>query len=220
MPPEIVPLLQLVGLVAVGLLLRSRVMVLLVAAAMAGLAVVLSGPVDLGARSPQQLAMDFGGIAVGALAALWVAAVRGRRVDANRWARSIEDAAPRSRGAEPQARRTSVGTVLLATLIVGGVAGGALYVEGTQVPAVRTTVDGWLSSPTFRALGLPITPMGKADPAPARPGDPATGAAALQASDKPRARAASATERPRGDMRHCLERGAPSDVLRCAEQGR
>jgi hypothetical protein len=219
MPSEIIPLMQFAGLVAIGLLLRSRVVILLVAAAMAGLVALLIHPSDLAARSPEQLALDFGGIAVGTLVALWAAAARGRRVDANRWARSIEDAGPRSRGAEMPPRRTSAGTMLVAALLVALVAGAGLYVEGKLVPEVRTTVDGWLTSPTIRALGLPITPMGPAAPASARSGAPA--ATPTQAnSDAPRARNAAATERPRGDMRHCLERGSQSDVLRCAEQGR
>lgn len=213
MPPEIVPLLQLAGLLAIGLLLRSRVMLVLVAAVMVGLVVVDIHPSDLVVRTPQQLLMDFGGIAVGLLAGLWAVVARRRRGDARRWARSIAVSSPRSRGAEAARRRTSPVAWLFASLLVALAAGAGLYLEGAAVPAVRTTVDGWLASPALRAFGLPGLPtQGRQVAAPSAPPAPA--------ADTPRARPTATVERPSGDLRHCLDQGGASDVLRCAERGR
>jgi hypothetical protein len=217
MPPEIVPPLQLVGLLAVGLLLRSRVMLVLVAAVLVGLVMVDIHPSDLAVRTPQQLAMDFGGIAVGLLAGLWAVAARRRRVDARRWARSIEASSPRSRSMEAAPRRTSPVAWLFASLLVALAAGAGLYLEGATVPVVRKTVDGWLASPmlrAFRLLGLPT--QGKQAAAPPAPPKPAP----AQAADTPRVRPKSTGERPSGDLRHCLDQGGTPDVLRCAERGR
>ena len=236
MSPEIVPLLQLVGLVAVGLLLRSRVMLLLVAAAMAGLVVLDILPSNLAARTPQQLAMDFGGVAVGLLAGLWVAAISRQRVDAKRWAREIEAssprsrdaAAPRSRVAAAPAERTSGAPWVLAPLLVAVGAGVGLYIEGTTVPEWRRTVDGWLASPTLQPLGLPglhgvkaaPTVLGTQASAPAGKGTGDRGTGDKVAGDKSRARPVTTGERSQGDMRHCLEQSGTSDVLRCAERSR
>jgi hypothetical protein len=219
--PEIVPLLQFAGLVAVGLLLRSRVMLLLVAAVMAGLVVFDIHPSNLAARTPQELAMDFGGVAVGLLAGLWAAATSRQRVDAKRWARDIEASSPRSRDAEPVPRRSSPVVWLFASLLVALAAGAGLYLEGATVPAVRTTVDGWLDSPMLRAFGLPGLPtQGGQAMAPSVPPAPALAPTPTPAADKPRARHASTGERQAGDMRHCLDQGGTSNVLRCAERGR
>jgi hypothetical protein len=215
MPPEIVPPLQLVGLLAVGLLLRSRVMLVLVAAVLVGLVMVDIHPSDLAVRTPQQLAMDFGGIAVGLLAGLWAVAARRRRVDARRWARSIEASSPRSRSMEAAPRRASPVAWLFASVLVALAAVAGLYLEGATVPVVRTTVDGWLASPSLRAfglLGLP-TQVKQVAPPPAPP-KPA------QVADTPRVRPESTGERPSGDLRHCLDQGGTSDVLRCAERRR
>jgi hypothetical protein len=84
---------------------------------------------------------------------------------------------------------------------------------------VRTTVDGWLASPTLRAFGLPGLPtQGRQAMAPPAPPSPTP--TPTPAADKPRVRHASTSERPAGDMRHCLDQGGTSDVLRCAERGR
>ena len=215
MSPEIVPLLQLAGLVAVGLLLRSRVMLVLVAAVMVGLVVLDIHPSDLAASTPEQLAMVFGGVAVGLLAGLWAVASRRQRVEAKRWAREIEASSPHSRGAVAPTGRSSGARWVLASLLIALAAGVGLYLEGAAVPAVRTTVDGWLASPMLRAFGLPGLPMqGRPVAAPSAPTAP------VQAADKPRARPASTGERPAGDLRHCLDQGGTSDMLRCAERGR
>ncbi|MCX7228277.1 MAG: hypothetical protein NTW15_04570 [Burkholderiales bacterium] len=228
MSPEIVPLLQLVGLVAVGLLLRSRVMLLLVAAAIVGLVVLDILPSNLAARTPQQLAMDFGGVAVGLLAGLWAAAISWQRVDAKRWAREIEASSPRSRGAAAPAERTSGAPWVLAPLLFAVAAGVGLYIEGTTVPEWRRTMDGWLASPTLQALGLPglhgvkaaPTVLGTqawapaAAPAGKRSGEKRSGDKV--AGDKPRAHPVIAGERSQGDMRHCLEQSGTSDG--CAAQ--
>jgi hypothetical protein len=215
MSPEIVPLLQFAGLLAVGLLLRSCVMLVLGAAVMTGLVVLDIHPSDLALRTPQQLAMDFGGIAVGLLAGLGAVAARRGRVDATRWAREIEASSPRSRDAEAAPRRSSPVVWLFASLLVALAAGAGLYLEGAAVPAVRTTVDGWLASPALRAFGLPGLPtQGRQAVAPSAP------PALAPVADKPRARHASTGERPAGDMRHCLDQGGTPDVLRCAERGR
>jgi len=223
MPPEIVPLLQLAGLVDVGLLLRSRVMLVLVAAVMAGLVVFDIHPSNLAARTPQQLAMDFGGVAVGLLVGLWAAAISRQRVDAKRWARDIEASSPRSRGAAAPMERTSGARWVLASLLVAVAAGVGLYIEGTTVPEWRRTVDGWLASPTLQSLGLPGLHGVKA--APTVPGTQAAapagkGTGDKGTGDKPRARPATTGERSQGDMRHCLEQRGNSDVLRCAERSR
>jgi hypothetical protein len=215
MPPEIVPLLQLAGLVAVGLLLRSRVMLVLVAAVMVGLVVLGTHPSDLAASTPEQLGMAFGGIAVGLLAGLWAVATRRERVDAKRWAREIEASSPRLRGAAAPAGRTSGTAWIVASLLVAVAAVAGLYLEGAAVPVVRTTVDGWLASPTLRAFGLPGLPtQGRQVAAPSAPTAPG------RAADTPRVRPAATGERPSGDLRHCLDQGGASDVLRCAERGR
>jgi len=223
MSSEIVPLLQLAGLVAVGLLLRSRVMLGLVAAAMVGLVVFDIHPSNLAARTPLQLAMDFGGVAVGLLAGLWAVASSRQRVDAKRWAREIEASSPHSRDAEPVPRRSSPVIWLFASLLVALAAGAGLYLEGATVPVVRSTVDGWLASPTLCAFGLPGLPtqgrQAMAPPAPPSPA-PTPTPARTPAADKPRVRHASTGERPAGDMRHCLDQGDTSNVLRCAERGR
>ncbi len=232
MPPEIVPLLQLAGLVAVGLLLRSRVMLVLVAAVMVGLVVFDIHPSDLATSTPEQLGMAFGGIAVGLLAGLWAVAARRERVDAKRWAKEIEASSPRLRGAAAPAKRTSGAAWVVVSLLVAVAAGAGLYVEGNTVPEWRRTVDGWLASPTVQAFGLPGLHGAKA--APTGPGAQASGSAAAPAGkgsgakgsgdkgtgDKPRARPVATGERPQGDMRHCLDQGGTSDVLRCAERGR
>jgi hypothetical protein len=159
--------------------------------------------------------MAFGGIAVGLLAGLWAVATRRERVDAKRWAREIEASSPRLRGAAAPAGRTSGTAWIVASLLVAVAAVAGLYLEGAAVPVVRTTVDGWLASPTLRAFGLPGLPtQGRQVAAPSAPTAPG------RAADTPRVRPAATGERPSGDLRHCLDQGGASDVLRCAERGR
>lgn len=200
MPPAFLPLLQLVGLIAVGVVLRSRLLVFLFTAAAAGMVAIAMGSTNLLARAPEQLAMDFGGIALGMLAGLWAVGVRRRQVEAKRWAREIEEASLRRRGA----RHMWVVTGWVAMLMVALAAALGLYVEGALVPAWRATVDGWLASPTVRALW-----------------SRGTQTSAAPAAGTPRARHTTTNpDRPQGDLRHCLELGGQADVRRCAEQGR
>jgi hypothetical protein len=104
MLPAFLPLLQLVGLIAVGVVLRSRLLVFLFTAAAAGMVAIAMGSANLLARAPEQLAMDFGGIVLGLLAGLWAVGVKRQQVEAKRWARETEEASLRRRGARYMSR--------------------------------------------------------------------------------------------------------------------
>ncbi|MEI7445368.1 MAG: hypothetical protein WCK28_10805 [Burkholderiales bacterium] len=226
MPGYLVPLLHLAALVALGALVRNRLMVLAVSLGGGAWLALTMHPSDLQSMSVEGFATTFGGIVTGAIVGLWAAGMHARETRADRIAREIATGkSGRTAPSRPKPRTgplTRVVAAMLATVAVAVAAVAGLYVEGSTVPAVRTTVDAWRATPTARAVGLgPVQPAAPAAKAGAAAGTKPGERAAAGGSDRPRVRTGAPGERPSGDMRHCLERGGSSqDVLRCAEQGR
>lgn len=222
MPVDLLlPALHLALPIAVGALTHRRLAVLFCASVAAAHGVLVTGPAALAAMELPDLALAVGGLVPGTLVGGWLAGRRARRTAAERAARDA--AAGRS---APRRRRAPVGALswLLGASTFAIAAATALYVEGGTVPEVRTTVDGWLDTPTARAMGLgtPRTPAGTATGGSAAraSGTAATRAAASPADGATPARAAPRAERPQGDLRHCLGQPSGSDVIRCAEGAR
>ena len=170
----VVPALHLMVLVALGALSRSRLAVLLAALAAALSVLLLAPAADFTSRPAADLAMDFAGVALGAVLGVGVAAGRARR-----GSRAPE---PRGVALARARRRPRRGAWALAALGAVLAAGVGLYLEGGLVPGWRATVDGWRDSPAARAIGL----------APAASDAPAGAAKAGAGSGAAKAGAASA----------------------------
>lgn len=218
--------LQFAALLALGLLTGSRLLVLFAGAAGVAALTLLGQAVDLAALEPIDLATRFGGVVAGTLLGLGVAGARRRAKQARRIAEELGTTrlvTLRTDASSGTLART------LATLLLVLCAAIALYVEGEAVPQWRMMVDDWRASPIGEALGLapasaPAALAAHGGDASSKAGAPGASApaTAADADAPPRAKSASAppSARPQGDLRHCLERSGPQDVLRCAEQGR
>ncbi|MFM1987175.1 MAG: hypothetical protein RJA99_132 [Pseudomonadota bacterium] len=219
LPAFVLSLLHFAALAGLGALVRSRLLVLLVAVVGTGWLALVTHPADLASQSVQDLVTTFGGVVLGAATGLWAAGARQRRAREERVARDVAAGLPPS---APE-RRGRAGVIGWAggALLVALAAAVGLYLEGSTVPAWRATVDGWRETPAARSLGLAPAPAAAATGAAPKGGAAATSTGARAGpSDRSGANGAGPAARPQGDMRHCLERGATQDVLRCAEQRR
>lgn len=236
---------QAAVILAIALLVPNRLLLGVVAVAVAAVGLALGHPSDF-SRTPGALLLDFsgvfGGLVLGGLAI-------GARLRRERLATARRAAARHGTVVPSRGRGIGAATAGVAVLVLLAVGAAAWQFFGDGVPpAWRRAAEQWVGAAETRAPG-PRAPAGAAQPAnlpagakaasPKAVGAPAAGtspAAASRASAGPgHATAAGAGQaaagdaagrageharagRPQGDLRHCLQSGASNqDVLRCAE---
>jgi hypothetical protein len=217
MPDLVTALVQAGVILATGVLLHRRLLVVLVAAIVAVGEFYLAYPDSL-ARPPVEHAIGSAGVVVGLLLG-WIAVHlrEERRAPALRQRDMLSD--PLLHYGSSTGRR--IAWTLVALLVAGAGAAAWLFHGGRSIEQVREEAIQWvapLTSGVAAGGAARTTPASASAPAAATRTPPAP--TRTSTNETVRSRAAASPDKPRGDLRHCLEQGGNDSVARCAESGR